>query len=54
MAKVYVIAWDYDYDGYGEPAAAYSTREAAEAFTALHPGGHGDPIPDIFELEVDA
>lgn len=50
--KVYVIAWYFAYEGYSEPLAVYSTREAAEE--AIAGKEHQDPSPEIFELEVDA
>lgn len=50
--KIYVIAWDYGYEGYGEPGRAFATREAAEEFVAKKPGAP-ESIPEIFELEVE-
>lgn len=53
MVKVYIVIWAYDYEGYGEPQEAYSTREAAEDSIAQY-SRKDDPSPEIFELEVDA
>lgn len=49
--NIYVIAWDYAYDGYSEPKRAFATREAAEE--AIKGKEHRDPTPEIFELEVE-
>lgn len=49
--KVYVIAWNYAYEGYGEPQKAFATLEEAEK--AIEGKEHQDPTPEIFELEVE-
>ncbi|UDL16007.1 hypothetical protein QEH42_gp211 [Microbacterium phage Pumpernickel] len=50
--KVYVVAWNYPYEGYGEPHAVYATLEAAEKAIKGKKIGAFDETPEIFELEV--
>lgn len=51
MVKVYVIAWNYAYEGYGRPQSAFATLEAAEE--AIKGQGDSYDSPEIFELEVE-
>jgi len=50
--KIWVVLPGYDYEGYGEPEAAFSTAKAAELYIEKQRkrrlGGR-----EAFELEVD-
>lgn len=51
--KVWIVMPDYEYDGWGEPRSAHSSRELADAAVAdLIVRGFGPS--EIFELEIDA
>lgn len=49
--KIFIVIPDYDYDGYGEPEAAYSNRESAEE--AVKKNAKGSAPREIIELELD-
>lgn len=48
---VFVVASFWNYEGYGEPEAAFATKADAEAFVAAMDKRHIDSV-EIFELEV--
>lgn len=53
--KVFVVAQWWEYEGYSEPLAVFSTKEAAEAYIASHPKWMDGKYSgaDVTELELD-
>jgi len=52
--KVYIVLPDYDYEGYGEPIAAFTSKEAAEKCAADEKAkSRFCGFTEIFELELD-
>lgn len=50
--KIWVLARNFGYDGYGTPEFAFSTRELAVGFIESNPDRNKDF--EIFELPIDA
>lgn len=50
--KVYVVAVDYPWEGYGPPEMAFASRNAAEAYVAEN-SQSTYAYPEIFELDVE-
>jgi hypothetical protein len=49
--SVWVVCPDYGYDGYGEPEAVFSSKEAADAWVSAKRDRNSSPF-DIFELPL--
>lgn len=46
--KIYIIACNYDYEGWGEPEAAFLYKKAAEQYIKVK----GSSYTEIVELKV--
>jgi hypothetical protein len=51
--KVYVVVQGYDYEGYTDPAAVFSTLESAESFARSMKIDRHEWV-DVFERELDS
>jgi hypothetical protein len=51
--KVYVVIKGYDYEGYTDPAAVFSTLAGAESFAKSMKLWHTEWV-DVFERELDS
>ena len=50
VERVWVVARNYGYDGYGAPEHAFSSKALADAFVAANEGWNG---LEAFELPID-